>query len=84
LAWRVGRDVIGGERDVVDAAGRVFFEKLGDRAVLGSRFEQFEMDVAGGEKRGADFLGFDFLAALAGEAENVFVVGDGEGFRRGI
>ena len=65
-------DVIGGEGDVVDAAGRVLFEKLGDRAVFGGGFEQFEMHVAGGEKRGADFLGFHFLAAFAGRGRGRF------------
>jgi hypothetical protein len=35
------------------------------------------MDVSSSEKGGADFLGFDFLASLADEPEDVFVVRDG-------
>jgi hypothetical protein len=65
-------DVVGGEGDVVDAAGRVFFEELGDRAVVGGGFEQFDVDVSGGEKRGADLLGFDLLAAFAGAGRERF------------
>jgi hypothetical protein len=70
-------DVGGGEGDVVNAAGWVFLEKLGDGAIFGSGFEQLDMDVSSSEEGGSHFLGFDFLASLADEAEDVFVVGDG-------
>jgi hypothetical protein len=70
-------DVIRGEGDVVDAAGRVFFEEFGDGAVVRGGFEEFEVDIACGEEGGADLLGFDFLTAFAGEAEDLLVVGDG-------
>lgn len=73
----LARDVVGGERDVVDAARWIFFEKLGDRAFFGSRFEKLDVDITGGEESSANFLGFDFFAALTDKAEDVFVVGDG-------
>jgi hypothetical protein len=80
LIFRLGElavDVVSGKGDVVDAAGGEFFEEFGDRTVIRSRLEQLDMDFSNGEKRGADFLGFDFLAAFAFESENVFVVWNG-------
>ena len=80
LGFRLGElagDIGGGEGDVVDAAGGIFFKKLGDGAVLGGGFEKFEVDISGGKKGGADFLGFDFLASLADKPKDIFVIRDG-------
>ena len=37
-------------------AGAVFFEKLRDRAILGSRLKKLKMHISCSEKRSADFL----------------------------
>lgn len=67
---------IGGERNVVNARA-VLFEKLGNRALVGRRFEEFQVDVADGKKGGFHFLRFDFFAACAFEAQNGFIIGKG-------
>ena len=69
-------DVVGGKRDVVNARA-VFFEEFGDWALVGGGFEQFDVDVSGGKKRGPDLLGFHFFPSFAGQAKHIFVVGDG-------
>lgn len=70
-------DVRGGKGDVMNSARGIFFEKLGDRAVVGGGFEEFDVNVTCGKEGGADFLGFDFLAPFTDESEDVFVVGNG-------
>jgi hypothetical protein len=69
-------DVVGGECEVVNSRAG-FFEKFGDRAIVGSGFEQLDMDVTRRKKGGPDFLRLHFLTTLTGQAENVLVVGDG-------
>lgn len=66
-------DVVCAESDVVDAL-TIFLEELGNRAFFGGRLEQFEMNAATVKEGGADFLGLDFLAAVAVQAEGVLIV----------
>ena len=68
-------DVVRGEGDVVDA-GAIFFEKFGDRAFVGCGFEKLDVDISGGKKCGANFLGLDLFAAFANQSERVFIIGD--------
>lgn len=70
-------DVGGGEGDMMNTAGGVFFEKLGDRAIFRSGFQKLEVNISSSKKGGADFLGFDFFAPFTDESEDVFVVRDG-------
>ncbi len=70
-------DVVGAEGDVMDAAGRILFEELGDRAFRVGGLEQFEMHFADGKERGAHLLRGDFFAVFAFQAEGFFVIGDG-------
>jgi hypothetical protein len=69
-------DPVGGEREVMDARA-VFCKKFGNRTFLGHRFKQFDVNVSGGEKCGADLLGFHFLTPFTRQSEDIFIIGDG-------
>jgi hypothetical protein len=69
-------DVVGTEGDMMDAAGGVFFEELGDGTVRAGGFQEFKVDAADGKEGGADFLRGDFFAPLAFEAEGLFIIRD--------
>ncbi len=69
-------DVVRGEGDVVDA-GAVFLQEFGDRAVGGSWLQELQMDLPCSKKRGLYLLGFDLLAALTFQPQDVFIIGNG-------
>ncbi len=66
-------DIVGGERDVMDAFP-VVLEETRHRAVRRRRLEQLEVHVADGEERGPHFLRGHFLAVLALEAQRLLVI----------
>ena len=70
-------NVIRGERDVMNATRGIFFQILGDGTFRIGRFEQFKVNVAAIEERGADFLRRHFLAVFAFQTQRFFVIRHG-------
>jgi len=76
---RVGElrlNAVGGKGDMVNAFA-MLLEKLGDRAFRGGGLQQFQMDIAHLEKRGAHFLRLHHFRVFTGQAKAFFIVGDG-------
>ena len=80
----LGVDVIRAKRHMMDAAGRIFFQEFGDRAIGAGGLEQLDVDFAAVEKGGAHFLGEDFLPMFTFQAQSLFIIRHGfrEGFHR--
>ncbi len=62
------------ERQMMNAAGRIFFEKFCDRAIRISRLQKFDVNFANGEKCCANFLRWHLLATFAFQTERLFII----------
>ena len=71
---KLALDNVRAEGDVMDAAGGIFLEKLGNGTLRAGRLKEFEVNLAHGKKGGADFLRGDFFAVLTFQAERLFIV----------
>src|SRR5208282_739587 len=70
---KLALDIVSAEGDVMDAAGGVLGKEFGNGTLRAGRLKQFEVNLAHGKKRGADFLRGDFLAVLTFQAEGLFI-----------
>ena len=70
-------DIVGAKCNVMDAAGGILFKKFRNGTLRAGRLKQFEVNFAHVKKGGADLLRGHFFAAVAFQAERLFIVRHG-------
>ena len=70
-------DIIRRESNMMDSARRIFLKIFRNGTFRAGWLKEFEMNFANGKKRRADFLRGNFFAAVAFEAERLFIVRHG-------